>query len=138
MLRGALEPEEAKKRAEGLRYRLQVRAANVAKAARQEGDQTVLIAVDQLKSDIRAIEVGDDEWVEPKAYAELQKLEPRIVALEDAIGVKPYGAQPMPKWLRYLAITAPVLLGVFVLLIILARRRKKVELTQEQLARLEQ
>lgn len=130
-------PEEAKKRAEAQRYRLEARTANVARAAKSADDRTVLIAVEALRADLRAIEVGDQEWVEPKALAALLALEPRLSQLEGAVDIEPYGAQPLPKWVRYLFVTGPVLLIISVLLVIIARRRKKAEIDAATLAKLE-
>ncbi len=133
----ALEPEDAKKRAEALRYRLEARSAGVARAAKSAEDRSVMLAIDALRADLRAVEVGDDEWVDQKALAALNALEPRMAELEDAVDVEPYGAQPLPKWVRYLFITGPVLAVVLVLIVVIARRRKKAEIDAAALAKLD-
>src|SRR5688572_17976941 len=52
ILRALVAPDEARKRAEALRYRLELRAAQVVRAAEDSGDQSVLIAIRTLVNQI--------------------------------------------------------------------------------------
>ena len=128
---------QARKDAEGLRYRLGVQLAAIARAARAEGRPDVLEAARLLREQVEAVEVGDEATGPEAARAALEASRPRVRALEEALGIAAYGAPVMPKWIRLATWTVPLLLFMAAFLVIFERRRRKKAIDERALEALD-
>jgi hypothetical protein len=128
----------AKKDAEALRYRLIVRLAFVAREAKGQHRDDVVMFATTLRKEIEAIEIGSDEQQTGAAGKALLEQIPKIEKLQEQIGLPDHGMVVYPKWLRFAAWTSPVVLGLGVLAWIIERRGRKKQISEEEIKKLEE
>lgn len=133
-----MDREKAKKDAAALRYRLGVRLGLVAQQARREDQPELLDRAKALRAEVDAVEIADDEASTRAAEKALLTLKPRVLDLQQAAGIPEYGLPIFPRWLEITLITAPVLLVLAVVGFVFNRRRKKKEVDEATLRKLEE
>ena len=131
----ALDTVRATRDAEARRCRLQVRLGLVAANARSAHAGELLARAEALRRQVDAISVVPEQA--GVAAAELAALEPQVIALQAEAGVEEYGLPLFPKWMKFLAWTAPLVLVFGALAFILERRRRRRTPGAEALAALE-
>ncbi len=128
----------AKRDAEALRYRLIVRLALVTREARSQGKADVEALARALRAEVEAIEIAPEEALDPTAMRALLAEVPKIEKLQRDIGLPDHGMRVYPKWLRFAAWTSPALVGIGLVAWIIERRRRKKEVSADQIQRLEE
>lgn len=119
----------AKQDAAAQRYRLQARLTLIAKVAKARGDAPASIEATGLRKAVDAVKVGEREVTTNAAVAALTAIAPQVDALQTRLGIGSYAAPLVPKWLRFLTWTAPLLLALLggVIWFSLVRRKRVVD-----------
>lgn len=132
-----MDGERAKKHAEALKYRLQVRLSLVAQQASRTDSAALKRRAQALRAEVDGVRVGEDEVRTEAAKTHLEGLAPKVRALQSEAGIPEHGLPIFPRWLEFTLWTSPVVLLFGALAGVFALRRRKHEVDAARLAALD-